>query len=209
MESSVFNSLLHSVAQDERYNTEMGVAKEEFAVFAGQIFETDRNYYARINSFHNWYILDRPLKSRGMTPLGYYLEYNANTLSSDEFRDLQELLGNRHSLFELLRTTPTHVQVRDLFSGEKFEVEGGDGAGYLDKGVLFNTRLFQHSGRVYFSNYFILHPSEVFKRLRLEARKLRKSRTDPKSFLFRLLLYQSRWDQYKQMELKNIYRFDD
>jgi hypothetical protein len=37
---------------------------------------------------------------------------------------------------------------------------------------------------------------------------VKKSKQDPKDFLLRLVLFQGRFDQYKQMEPRNIYRFD-
>ena len=83
LESPYFNSLLQQMSAEPRYNRELTAAKEEFQAFAGPIFESDRNFDARINAFHNWYILDRPLADRGVTPLQYYLEFNANSLTED------------------------------------------------------------------------------------------------------------------------------
>jgi hypothetical protein len=207
LESPYFNAILHFVAQDERYNKEMAVAKEEFERFAGPIFETDRSFDARINSFHNWYILDRPLASRGITPLRYFLDYNANSLPPHELKGYQELEQNLHSVFELVRSTEDGTRVRDLLSGKRYEVAGEEVTRFIDKGALFSTRLFKHDERYYFSNYVLLHPAQVTRQIKGETKKLRKARGDPKGFLFQLVLFQSRWDQYKQMDVKNIYRF--
>jgi hypothetical protein len=207
LESPYLNNLLHFVSQDPRYNGELTAAKEEFQQFAGTIFESDRNYLARINSFHNWYVLDRPLASVGKTPVQYFLEFNANSLRQEERQGYEDLSGNIHSLFEVLKTTPTEVRVRDVFSRLKHSISMEEQALHLDRGALFNTRLFNHSQRFYFANYFIVHPAEVGKRILAEARKVRKAGGDVKAFLYLLLLFQSRWDQYKQMDIRNIYRF--
>lgn len=208
MESPYLNKLLHYVSEDRRYNLELAQAKEEFQQFAGPIFETDRNFDARINSFHNWYILDRPLKSVGKTPLQYFLEFNANSLPPEELQGYRELATHVHSLFELLKVGAQQSVLRDVFTRVKYVLEGREQTHHLDKHALFNTRLFTHGGRLYFANYFIVHPAAVGKAILAQAKKVRKSGQDITPFLFQLLLFQSRWDQYKQMDIRNIYRFE-
>ena len=208
MESPFFKNLMAFVAQNERYNKEMGLAKEEFEKFAGPIYESDRSYDARINSFHNWYILDRPLRGVGPTPLVYFLEFNANSLPQHELEGYRELEHNLHSVFELVKTTNNQTRIRDLLTQKKYDVEGFEGTEFMDKGTLFNTRLFNHSGKFYFTNHFLTHPNGANKVIHQQAKRVRKALVELKSFLFQLVLFQSRWDQYKQMELKNIYRFD-
>ena len=208
MESPYFNNLLQFVAQEERYNTELSLAKQEFELFAGAIFETDRSYDARINSFHNWYILDRPLKGHGATPLDYFLEYNANSLPEAELERYGELHGNLHSLFQLGRLSRERTRIKDLITGKKYEVDGIEHTEAMDRGALFNTRIFRHGDSYFFSNYFLLHPAMVEKSILDNARAVRKAKEDPKPFLFQLLLFQSRFDQYAQMEPHKIYRFN-
>ena len=208
LESPFFKNLMSFVAQNERYNKEMGLAKEEFERFAGPIYETDRSYDARINSFHNWYILDRPMRESGSTPLVYFLEFNANTLPQHELAGYRELEHNLHSVFEFVRVTTAQTRVRDLLTGRKYDVEGIEGTEFMDKGALFNTRIFNHGGKFYFTNYYLNHPAGANKAIHHQAKRVRKALVELKSFLFQLVLFQSRWDQYKQMELKNIYRFE-
>lgn len=208
MESPYFNNLLDFVAQEERYRGELKAAMEEFQRFAGPIYETDRSYVARINSFHNWYILDRPMRSKGgRTPLRYFLEYNANTLPQAELARYAELEHNVHSVFELVRFYADATRLRDLVTGTKYDVQGTEHLRFMDRGLLFNTRLFKHGRDFYTSNYVLLHPQEVERQIKTEARKARRGRSDPKDFLFKLVLFQSRYDQYHQMDVHNIYRF--
>ena len=208
MESPYFNNILQLIASDERYNREMTLAKQEFEAFAGPIHETDRSYDARINSFHNWYILDRPLASHGVTPLNYFIEYNANSLPERELTHYRELRANLHSVFELVKRLPGRTRLRDLVTGTRYDVEGNEHTQFVDRGALFNSRIFRHGKAHYLSNYVLMHPPSVSKRIWEESRKVRKAKEDPKGFLFRLVLYQSRFDQYKQMNPNNIYRFD-
>ncbi len=209
MESPYFNSLLHHVSLEERYNKELAAAKEEFQQLAGPIFSADRNFDARINSFHNWYILERPLQHVGRTPLQYFLEFNRNSLRPEEWEGYQELERHLHSLFELRKGESEQAVVRDLLTGKRHKLEASHQTQHLDKGALFNTRLFSHQGQLYFSNYLILHPSAITKRIKEQARRLRKSKADVRPFLFQLLLFQGRWDHYKQMEVASIYRFEE
>ena len=208
MESRYFESLLHYISQDDRFNREMPAAKQEFEQIAGPIYDSERQYVARINSFHNWYILDRRLNDPGITPLEYFLQFNANSLSQEELTGYRELADNVHSVFELAKRSRTHTWVRDLLGGRKYVVEGGDDTDHFDPGALFNTRLFFHSGKTYFSNYMVPHPEEVVREVKIAAKRTRKTKADPKSFLFQLLLFHGRWEQYRQFEARNIYRFE-
>lgn len=208
MESRYFNNLFHFISEDERFNQEMPAAKQEFEQTAGPIMEMDREFLARMNSFHNWYILDRPLRSLNITPLDYFLEFNANTLDPDDLDRYRELRHNIHSVFELRKRTRAHTWVQDLLTRTKYAVEGSEETDHIDPGTVFNTRLFTHNDKVYFSNYLVPHPLDLSRTIKARARQIRKSRADPKSFVLLLILYQSRWDQYRQMEPKNIYRFE-
>lgn len=209
MESRYFDTLLHYIAEHERFNAELGAAKQEFQHMAGAILESDREYIARINSFHNWYILDRPMTSTGMTPLRYFLEFNANSYSQEELVGYRELEQNLHSVFELLKRSRGQTWVRDLLTSKKYGVEGAEDFNHIDAGTIFNSRLFTHSGKVYFSNYMVPHPHDVAKEIKRAAKRVRKAKTDPKAFLFRLVFFHSRFSQYRQFEARNIYRFDE
>ena len=126
MNSQYFEALFTAVMEDERYRGEMVAAKEEFEPVAGQMMESDESFDARVNAFHNWYILDRTLSGEGSTPLEYFLEFNANSLSQEELTGYRELSDNVHSVFELAKRSREHTWVRDLVSGRKHIVEGGD-----------------------------------------------------------------------------------
>lgn len=186
----------------------MSGAKVEFERIAGQIMETDRSYDARINAFHNWYVLDRPLAANGKTPLLYFIDYNVNSLADDIITGYRELSDNLHSVFELVRFSHPSVWLRDLITGKKFLVEGAEQMETMERGDLFNCRVFRHGRLSYLSNYLILHPGSVTRMIKSEAKKLRKTKEDPKPFLFRLLFFHSRWEQFTQMDVNNIYRFE-
>jgi hypothetical protein len=207
LNSQYFENLLDAISKDERYRGEMVAAKQEFEQVAGQIMESDESFEARMNAFHNWYILDRPMSQNGMTPLQYFLEFNANATPEDTAQHYRELLDNLHSVFELLRFSHGRAWVRDLISRKKHLVEGAEQLDFLERGDLINTRLFRHGGNEYLTNYLLLHPHSVTKMIRAEAKKVRKSKEDPKPFLFRLLFFHSRWEQFTQMDVDKIYRF--
>ncbi len=208
MNSPHFEKLFSAITEDDRYRGEMAAAKSEFERVAGQIMETDNSYDARINAFHNWYILDRPLSSTATTPLEYFIEFNANTFSEEEGAGLRDLAANIHSLFELLKFSKGRVLMRDLMSRKKHLVEGAEQLGSLERGDLFNTRIFRHGDKEYLTNYLLLHPYSVAKMVKSEARKVRKAKENPKAFLFHLLFFHSRWEQFSQMDVNKIYRFE-
>ena len=208
MDSQYFEGLLNTILEDSRFRGELVEAKAEFERVAGQIMESDESYDARVNAFHNWYVLDRPMSQNGKTPLHYYLEFNATTIAAEPAARYQELDGHLHSVFELLKFSHGRCWVRDLISRKKLQVEEGGQLEYIERGELFNTRLFMHEGTHILANYLILHPHSVLKMIRAEAKKVRKAKSDPKPFLFRLLFFHSRWEQFTQMDVDKIYRFE-
>jgi len=183
VESRYLNSLLHYIAENDRFNAEMREAKQEFEQMAGAILESDREYIARINSFHNWYILDRPLGAKGLTPLNYFIDYNANTLPESELTHYRELRANVHSVFELGKFLPSKTRLRDLVTGKRYDVEGTEHTQFLDKGALFNTRVFRHGAAYYVSNYFLLHPPVVAKLIRAQVKKVREGSSRAPKYL--------------------------
>ena len=208
MSSPYFLQLFSEILEKPRFNSEVTSAKEEFQKIAGQIMESDRSYNARINAFHNWYILDRPLHSVNQTPHRYYIEYNRNTLEETAVKGLGELADNIHAVFQLLKLKKDVFMVRDLASGKKYAVQDAVQVATMEHGEVFNSRLFVHDGKYFLTNYVIVHPPEVAKIIRAEAKRVRKKKEDSKSFLFRLLFFHSRWEQYSQWDVRNIYRFD-
>ncbi len=208
LNSQHFEKLLLAVTQEDRYRSEMVAAKQEFEQVAGQIMETDNSYDARINAFHNWYILDRPLTARGLTPLQYFVEYNANSFAPDELEGFRRLGEQIHSVFEVVRLGRGDAIVRDLIQRKKYSLEEISSLAGLERGSIFNTRVFPNGEGREISNYLILHPDSVAKRIKAEAKRVGKAGLDSRAFLFRLLFFQSRWEQYAQMDVKNIYRFD-
>jgi hypothetical protein len=208
LDTPYFQSLLTAITEEERFRNELIAAKQEFERVAGQIMETDHSYDGRINAFHNWYILDRPMTSTGVTPLEYYLQLNANSLPEEIAQGYRELADNIHSLFELVKSSGPRAILRDLMNRQKYRVEGAEQLDSMERGDLFNSRIFIHGGKTYLSNYLIVHPYPVTKLIRVEARKVRKAKENPKPFLFRLLFFHSRWEQFSQMDVNKIYRFE-
>ncbi|MCH7478224.1 MAG: hypothetical protein IIA14_08980, partial [SAR324 cluster bacterium] len=156
----------------------------------------------------NWYILDRPLTARGLTPLQYFVEYNANSFVPDELEGFRRLGEQIHSVFEVVRLGRGGATVRDLIQRKKYSLAEISTLAGLERGSIFNTRIFPNGEGQEISNYLILHPDSVAKRIKAEAKRVGKAGPDARAFLFRLLFFQSRWEQYPQMDVKNIYRFD-
>ncbi len=212
MEHPYIVSLIETVATEERYNCELDVAKGVFEKLAGPIYEDANSYEDRTNSFHNWYVLDRPLLFCKKTPLTYFMEYHSNSLSAVEKQGYESLAHNVHSVFELIKKPKTDAdlaKVRDLITRKKYAVETFEKLRYLDAGAIFNTRILpiQKQKTFRFSNYVVVHPANVEEVIVKSARAVRKQNADKRLYLFQLLLFQGRWEQYKQMPLQNIYRF--
>ncbi|MBI4379418.1 MAG: hypothetical protein HY578_10015, partial [Nitrospinae bacterium] len=63
-----------NVMTSEPFTNELKKARTEYTKVAGEVFEDDKSFEMRMNSFLEWYILDRPISSKNKTPLQTYLD---------------------------------------------------------------------------------------------------------------------------------------
>src|SRR3954464_13750584 len=80
-------------------------AREEYFDRAGKVFDDDAELFeGRMASFLAWYVLERPLADRGVTP-GACAIGEGPAGPADERRALAALSSSHHSVFELFEIT--------------------------------------------------------------------------------------------------------
>ena len=205
MQSPYIDSLLEEATDLSVCAAEISTAKEEFER-TGMIRPEAPSFGERCNAFLNWFVLDRPLLQQ-KTPLEYYLEFNDSNLSPQQRRGYGELAGNIHSVFQLLHQGQKELVLKDLVQGYKYNVLATMQSTFLDVNSVLQTRLINHSGRMYFSNYMILHPSGVESLIKKQVQAKRSQRSNTTELMFNLMLYQSRWEQFEKMDPRRVYQF--
>jgi hypothetical protein len=187
----------------------------------GEVFEDDRSMESRLAGFLEWFVFDRALESRGMSPAQAFLVDHDATLSQEEHRDFEDLTRTIHGLFELRRKPKgERLKIRELCRGVDFDVLERRQMAGLDKGDLFEARLIPHRGDLLFSSTFCYHPraarsailAEVKRRKAATAaaaghRKSRSTRIEEAPLLDLLSAMALKLERYRNVTVEAIYDF--
>src|SRR5262249_27217650 len=134
---------------------------EEYFDRAGKVFDDDAELFeGRMASFLEWYVLERPLASIGLTPIACAIEEGA-ALPADERRTLAALATSHHSGFELFGTTGELLDVEDLMGGAGFAVRERRKPLGMSAGDLFEARLIWDGDTAVFGRTFLFHPPDA------------------------------------------------
>ncbi len=204
MESPYIAPLLEEVTKLPICAAEVGTAREEFER-AGTMRPEAPSFGIRCNAFLNWFVLDRSLFN-GQTPIACYLERKSNKLTPEQKTGYQELTENIHSVFQLIRNSSKEILLKDMVEGYKYKVLATDQTAFLDVNSVLQTRLINHRGIMYFSNYMIIHPAEVESLIKKRTQAQRRQSNSSTELMFNLMLCQSRWEQFEKIDPRGVYR---
>src|SRR5438132_10857911 len=136
------------IAWAAKHRDDIVAAKQEYFAFTGEVFEDDSCFESRMQSFFNWYLLDRATGDPPLTPAQRFLKEQGAHLSGPEKAVFMGFTNSRHSLYEirnigvgLIKVRDDQVKVRDAFSGKDFIVTERRKLPGLDKGDLIEARL--------------------------------------------------------------------
>lgn len=209
MGTPYLSAFLEVLAHDSRYGGELLSAKAEFESLCGPLNAESASYEARVNLFHTWYTLERPLKSRQGSPLIAFLRDHPEGAAEAQLplEGLRELETFRHSLYELRSQRGDQGVLYDLLRTEKLPVRESDEIALLERGALFSTHLFRRQGHYCFGNYLLVHPSGAMRILKKAARRISSDEVKAEAFRFQTLLHYQHAECYSQMPIEHIYRF--
>jgi len=190
-----------------------------FAQVGGEVHENDRSFEQRMQGFFNWYLFDRRVRSdRGeQSPAQRFLNERGAQLDNAA-RDL--IAGgtqSKLSLFEfrgrrsLLRRVPAGmVRVRDLFTGDSFDVVERQQMFGLESGDLLEARIIPVASKWHFSSSFIFHPRDVRRLITKEIKKRLKALelSDPRAFCWEVSRMALQAERFRNVPLTAIYNFE-
>src|SRR3954447_17364902 len=167
---------------------------EYFGGTGGEVHEDDRCFEQRMQAFFNWYLLDR--QKNGSSPVQGYLQGQGARLGA---RDKDGMLGltqarlpadkdvmlgltqSRLGLYEyrgrrgfLRPPKQGQVRVRDVVSGDDFNVTERRQMHGLEVGDLLEARLVPVAGAYHFSSSFTYHPREMRRAILREVKRRKK-----------------------------------
>lgn len=183
-------------------------AKEEYFSMTGKIGDADNEFGNRMNAFLLWFLFDYQLPSTMTTPVDYFLSHLKKEGMVDDYEILLSQKEHLHSLFYFVKEKSGKIIIKDLYSGHKLSISDSRVLIGQEKDAFFETRIFELDGERYFANFFIYHPVIVRKNIKRRIKQIRKKSESIKPFLLRLHLFNTKWQRYRNIDIKSIYHFD-
>jgi hypothetical protein len=206
----LIHSLLDQLASDfagPPYREQIAAAREEYFTRNGKVFEDDAEVYeARLVSFLEWYVIERPLPE-GKPPVQVALARTPADAANAERRMAMVRIATSHrSLFDIAEVKGNRVELEDIIAGARFSVvERRDTIGF-EVGTILEARVLWDGTQPLFGKTFLFHPRDA----RTEILNLvddflmaGASRDDVIAKLAQLFL---RWHRHGHLNAARIYK---
>jgi hypothetical protein len=192
---------------EEPWRAEIAGAREDYFTRSGKVFEDDKELFeARVASFLEWYVLERPLAG-GPPPVVRALERGPQgTDDAESRRLLAQLATSHHSLFDLVAVRGDTIELEDLLGGARFAVMERRSTVGFGVGDLVEARLFSDGKRVIFGKTFLYHPRDAREEA-LDAVESAVARGDARDdVFFALARLHVRWHRHGHVAAARVYR---
>lgn len=186
---------------------EISRAKKGYFEQIGSPREGEAFLEMRLTSFIEWFIFDRKIDRKNMTPVALFLKERSEQLTDQEKELLESLRNSVHSLFKVKKKKDGKAVIRDLFSGKKYKnVEGLPPS--LSKGDVAEARIVpMPGGGFHFTDAYCYHPPRSHRFLVQELKRARKNGDDLEGLLRQFMSMSSKWERYPRMKLAEIYKW--
>ena len=175
MTKEKLNQLIEYVTT-ERFSDEIHKAKKEYYKIAGELFEDDKTYENRMTTFLEWYLFDRLLTDKTITPLELFIEENRDKLTLEYMHAYEGFLRSIHGLFIIKKIKDDQVVVYNLFDENKYVVSEKEGSIFFHKNDIFEGRIIPFNDKYFFTGTFCYHPKDALKFIKTEAKRLLNER---------------------------------
>lgn len=190
----------------EKYRNELIEAKKIYAEKTGQLNDEDDEYEHRMNLFNMWYLFDYSFSAQ-KTIAQDYVEMEELSASLTE-----SLLNVQYGVFELVKFNRHRRPVlADLINGGKKTINTEFGGIGLVEEDLFTARICPQDQLFVMLPGLCTLPGVVKKRLKKEAKKIRKHKQDSSAhldFLLQLEQLKAKSRTYAHVEPSKIFVFD-
>jgi hypothetical protein len=189
------------------HRAEIAGAREDYFSRSGKVFEDDKELFeARMASFLEWYVLERPLPG-GKPPVVRALERAlASAEPLENQRALAHLATSHRSLFDLVAVRGDVIELDDLIGGARFFVSERRSTVGFGVGDLVEARLFWDGRKVIFGKTFLYHPRDA-RTEALAAVESALARGEARDeLLFALARLHVRWHRHGHVAAARVYR---
>ena len=166
-----FDRLIQEITQNQD-SDDILTARKDYQKRAGEIYEDDKSYEARMGLFLEWYVFDRMVPGTEKTPLELFVDQNGVGGVSDELKNGDDFSGNINGLFIIKKISDSEVAALNLIDNKKYSVKEEEGKILFNKNDLFEGRIVLIDGNYCFTPNFCFHPKEVEKFIKGEVKKI-------------------------------------
>lgn len=201
-----YDKLIGMLATEEKAG-DILKAKEEFGKLTGKMYGDEPSFEMRMNAFFDWYVFDR--KIDGVTQLDLLLSGDRE-LPDERKEVFKGFADNIHSIFIVKKITPAGMKIRDLFTKEYYSLNSEDASLGFYKDAVFEGRVIQYKGEHYLSPALCFHPKDskaIIKHVLTQVRKAGETTILP--LIHRLAQMNLKWETYRNIKVKDIYKFDE
>jgi hypothetical protein len=198
----------------ETYSQEVTIARKDFNELTGGPFDQSADdFEMKMSQFADWYLFERPHSQIGAVPVR---SEQATALAKEKGfgAQLQILQDSRSSLFEFLKVKGEDVFIKDLVANEKIVVPGSQMTLGFQRDEYFQARLFKEEEVFRFGPAFCFHPAPANRFLTKEIKRIRKiknleeKQSEKSSLLLKVFRMKYKLNQYKHVDVKDIYSAD-
>jgi len=184
---------------------ELQKAKIEYFEKTGTPFEELTSFESRMNSYLEWFILDRESGSIKKKPIDFLIEDCDLEFVQSEKENLKALEKNIHSIFLAKKVKGDVVKVQDLFTKDKYEAHQDLNHVATASDEIFEGRIFLFEDKYYFTKTYCGHPVEVFKFIKNAIKASIKSEEEPLSLIHKLSKMSLMWEKSRNIDIEKIY----
>jgi hypothetical protein len=201
---------LISFASTEPRKADLIAAKAEYIRATGEVFEDDKMFEARMASFLDYYLFDRPSPLNGLTPAAELYRERQGVAAPEEANAFRSFTETVHGVFEVRKIAKGMVRLRELFSGKDFDVTERRTTAGLESGDILEARLVPFGGHLLFSAAFCFHPRVTSKSIKAEIKRRKKKEPErsPREFAWECARRALNLERYKQIAVEKIYDFE-
>jgi hypothetical protein len=193
-----------------KFEIEFNSARSSFFENSSVLDESSPNYFVRTQQFLDWYFFSRPLDDFRLPPS--HCVFMLPDLRWDEFETpfAEALKDVKHSLFEVIKIKASCIQILDLFSKEKHEVELGAQASLYSKKQIFDGRILARKSGIWLLEGKCFHASEARSFLTGEIKRYQKDLDlDRERFLLATLKMRYLSERYPKAKIEQIYSWQN
>jgi hypothetical protein len=205
------DQVVHAYASDD-YRDELLRAKADYFRQTGEVHEDDGAFFeARMASFFDWYLYERPMEGWDCPPVRRYLADHADVLTAEDRAVYEGLASSIHGLFLFKRRKwRSHLLVlKDVLANCKRLVVERRGWSSFERGVLFEARLVPFDGELYFTRAFGFYPRAGNRYILREAKRSRKGvGAEPPELMRRLAYLRYLQERFRHVDVRRIYSDD-